>query len=221
MTLYVVSTPIGNLEDLTPRALKALSAAHVVACEDTRHSGRLLTHFGLHKTLVRYDEHVHHRETPRLLERLRRGEDVALVTDAGTPGVSDPGFPLIRAALEKGIPVIPIPGPSAVTAALCASGLPTHSFLFVGFPPPKTVGLKKRLASLAREEATLIFFLPTRKAAQFLRAVDEVLGDRRVVVARELTKAHEEFLRGRARELAARLESKSLKGEATILIKGM
>jgi 16S rRNA (cytidine1402-2'-O)-methyltransferase len=218
--LYVVATPIGNLEDITLRALRVLGEVHAIACEDTRQTVKLLNRYGIAKPLISYFQPREGRRVPEIIGHLERGRDIALVSDAGTPGVSDPGFPLVRAALEKGILVIPIPGPSAVTAALCASGLPTHSYLFVGFPPPKTVGLKKRLASLAREEATLVFFLPTRKVAQFLQAVEEVLGDRRVVVARELTKVHEEFLRGRAGELAANLGSRTLKGEATVLVEG-
>lgn len=219
--LYVVATPIGNLEDITLRALRVLGEVQAIACEDTRQTVKLLNKYGIAKPLISYYQPREGRRVPEIIGYLEQGSDIALVSDAGTPGLSDPGFPLIREALKKGLAVIPIPGPSAATAALCASGLPTHSFLFVGFPPPKTVGLKKRLASLSREEATMVFFLPTRKVVPFLHAVLEVLGDRRIVVARELTKVHEEFLRGRAGELAARLESKTLKGEATVLVEGV
>jgi 16S rRNA (cytidine1402-2'-O)-methyltransferase len=145
---------------------------------------------------------------------------VALVSDAGTPGISDPGFPLIREALKEAIPVVPIPGPSAVTTALSAAGLPTHRFLFVGFPPPKKTGLRKSLEALRDEKSTLVFFLPTRRIPEFLEAVLELLGDRRVVIARELTKVHEEFIRGKAGELAGKLGPKILKGEATVLVEG-
>lgn len=218
--LYVVATPIGNLEDITLRALRVLGEVHAIACEDTRQTVKLLNRYGIAKPLISYFQPREGRRVPEIIGHLERGRDIALVSDAGTPGVSDPGYPLIREALKRGLAVVPIPGPSAVTAALCAAGLPSHSFLFVGFPPPKTAGLKKRLASLSREEATLIFFLPTRKVAQFLRAVEEVLGDRRVVVARELTKIHEEFHRGRASELVERLGSRIVKGEATVLVEG-
>ncbi|MGB8958922.1 MAG: ribosomal RNA small subunit methyltransferase I, partial [Candidatus Aminicenantales bacterium] len=157
---------------------------------------------------------------PEIIRLLKEGRDIALVSDAGTPGISDPGFPLIREALKEGLPVVPIPGPSAVTAALSAAGLPTHRFLFVGFPPPKKTGLRKFLEALAREDATLVFYLPTRRLAEFLGAVVELLGDRRVVVARELTKIHEEFLRGTASELSAAIGSRTIKGEATVLVDG-
>ncbi len=153
---------------------------------------------------------------------LEAGKDVALVSDAGTPGISDPGFPLIREALKKGLAVVPIPGPAAVTAALSAAGLPTHRFLFAGFPPPKAAGLRKLLAELAEEKSTLVFYLPTRRIPDFLAATVEVLGaDRRVVVARELTKVHEEFHRGTAAGLTEALGHRTLKGEATVLVEGV
>jgi 16S rRNA (cytidine1402-2'-O)-methyltransferase len=154
------------------------------------------------------------------LALLESGRDVALVSDAGTPGISDPGFPLIREALKAGVSVVPIPGPSAASAALAVSGLPTHRFLFAGFPPPKTEALRKLLASLREEEATLVFYLPTRRTREFLQAVLTGLGDRRVVIARELTKVHEEFIRGTAGELLEMLGQKVLKGEATVLVQG-
>ncbi len=218
--LYVVGTPVGNLEDITLRALRVLGEVAAIACEDTRQTLKLLNRYGLRKPLISYYQPREGQRVPEIVRLLKEGRDVALVSDAGTPGISDPGFPLIREALKEGLRVVPIPGPSAVTAALSASGLPTHRFLFVGFPPPKSAGLRKCLAALAQEEATLVFFLPTRKIHGFLEAVGEVLGDRRVVVARELTKIHEEFLRGKAGELAASLGSKALKGEATVLVEG-
>lgn len=149
------------------------------------------------------------------------GRDVALVSDAGTPGISDPGFPLIREALKEGVQVVPIPGPSAVAAALSASGLPTHRFLFAGFPPPKRGGLRKQLLSLQNEEATLVFYLPTRRVLEFLEAVLAIMGDRRIVIAREMTKIHEEFIRGAASDLLISLEKRPLKGEATVLVEGL
>lgn len=218
--LFVVATPIGNLEDITFRAVRVLGEAEVIACEDTRQTLKLLTRYGLKKRLVSYFHPHEGRRIPEIIGLLKGGKDVALVSDAGTPGISDPGFPLIREALKEKIRVVPIPGPSAVAAALSASGLPTHRFLFVGFPPPKEEGLRKLLLSLKGEKATLVFYLPTRRLLAFLKAVMGGLGDRRVVVARELTKIHEEFLRGTSGELIRDLENRLLKGEATILVEG-
>lgn len=218
--LYVVGTPIGNLEDVTLRALRVLGEVAAIACEDTRQTVKLLNRYGLRKPLISYFQPQEGRRIPEILRLLEEGKDVALVSDAGTPGISDPGFPLIREALKKGVQVVPVPGPAAVTAALSAAGLPTHRFLFAGFPPPKAHGTRKLLEGLATTEATLVFYLPTRRLAEFLAAVLDILGDRRVVVARELTKVHEEFLRGTAAELAASLGSRALKGEATVLIEG-
>jgi len=218
--LFVVGTPVGNLEDITLRALRVLGEVAAIACEDTRQTLKILNRYGIRKPLLSYFQPQEGRRIPEIIRLLQEGKDVALVSDAGTPGISDPGFPLIRAALKEGIPVVPIPGPSAVTTALSASGLPTHRFLFVGFPPPKATGLRKLLESLAAEKATLIFFLPTRKIPEFLAAVAASLGDRRVVVARELTKIHEEFLRGTVSELAAAIGTRVLKGEATVLVEG-
>jgi len=218
--LFVVGTPIGNLEDVTLRALRVLGEVAAIACEDTRQTLKILNRYGIRKPLISYYQPREGQRIPEIIRLLKEGGDVALVSDAGTPGISDPGFPLIRAALKEGITVVPIPGPSAVTAALAASGLPTHRFCFAGFPPPKRTGLRKCLGSLRDEEATLVFFLPTRRVPEFLAAVIEALGDRRVVVARELTKIHEEFLRGTASELAAALGGRALRGEATILVEG-
>lgn len=219
--LYVVATPIGNLEDITLRALRVLGEVAAIACEDTRQTLKILNRFGIKKPLISYFHPREGRRVPEIIRLLKRGRDVALVSDAGTPGISDPGFPLIREALKESISVVPIPGPSAVTAALSASGLPTHRFLFIGFPPPKKTGLRNFLEALSREKATLVFFLPTRRIAEFLEAVGLILGDRRVVVARELTKVHEEFLRGKASELSAVIGPRVLKGEAIVLVEGI
>ena len=218
--LYVVATPIGNLEDITLRALRVLGEVAAIACEDTRQTVKILNRYGLKKPLISYFHPREGQRIPEIIRQLKEGRDIALVSDAGTPGISDPGFPLIREALRGGIPVIPIPGPSAVAAALSAAGLPTHRFLFVGFPPAKKTGLPKFLEPLAGEGATLVFYLPTRRLAEFLKAVTEILGDRQVVVARELTKIHEEFLRGNACDLARAVGSRTLKGEATVLVEG-
>ncbi|MGZ5469244.1 MAG: 16S rRNA (cytidine(1402)-2'-O)-methyltransferase, partial [Candidatus Aminicenantales bacterium] len=191
-----------------------------IACEDTRQTAKLLNRYGLQKPLLSYFHPREGQRIPEIIRLLKEGRDVALVSDAGTPGISDPGFPLIREALKEGLLVVPVPGPSAVTTALSAAGLPTHRFLFGGFPPPKKTGLRKFLEALAGEDATLVFYLPTRRLAEFLGAVLELLGDRRVVVARELTKIHEEFLRGAASELQAAVGSRTIKGEATVLVEG-
>jgi 16S rRNA (cytidine1402-2'-O)-methyltransferase len=218
--LYVVATPIGNLEDITLRAIRILGQAEAVACEDTRQTLKLLNKYGLRKRLISYFHPHEGRKIPEIIGLLRSGKDVALVSDAGTPGISDPGFPLIREALKEGVLVIPVPGPSAVAAALSAAGLPTHRFLFAGFPPPKKEGLRKLLLSLKEEEATLVFYLPTRRILEFLAAVLAGLGPRKVVIARELTKIHEEFIRGTAADLLQELEKRPLRGETTVLVEG-
>ena len=218
--LFVVGTPIGNLEDVTLRALRVLGEVSAIACEDTRQTIKLLNRYSIKKPLISYFQPREGQRIPEIIRLLKAGGDVALVSDAGTPGISDPGFPLIREALKEGLAVVPIPGPAAVTAALSAGGLPTHRFLFVGFPPPKAVALRRFLEVLRPESATLVFYLPTRRFSTFLAAVIEVLGDRRVVVARELTKVHEEFLRGTASELMAAIGSREIKGEATVLVEG-
>ena len=219
--LFIVATPIGNLEDVTLRALRVLREVDAVACEDTRQTIKLLNKYDLRKRLISYYHPHEGRKIPEIIGLLRSGRDVALVSDAGTPGISDPGFPLIREALKEGVQVVPVPGPSAVAAALSASGLPTHRFLFAGFPPPKKEGLRKLLESLRGEEATMVFYLPTRRVLEFLAAVVAALGDRRVVIARELTKIHEEFIRGTAAGLLISLEKRPLKGEATVLVEGL
>jgi 16S rRNA (cytidine1402-2'-O)-methyltransferase len=218
--LFIVATPIGHLEDITFRAVRILGEVAAIACEDTRQTAKLLNRYGIKKPLISYFHPREGRRIPEILRLLMGGRDVALVSDAGTPGISDPGFPLIREALKAGIAVVPVPGPSAVTAALSAAGLPTHRFLFAGFPPPKRTALRKLLEALAPDEATLVFYLPTRRLREFLAEVVQILGDRRVVVAREMTKIHEEFLRGTASELAASIGSRMLRGEATVLVEG-
>lgn len=218
--LYVVATPIGNLEDLTFRALRILEDVSLIACEDTRQTRKLLTKYNIKKSLISYYHPRESQKIPQIISQLKKGKDVALVTDSGTPGISDPGYPLIREAISRGIQIIPIPGASALTAALSASGLPTHRFLFLGFPSPKKVATKKLLSSLKNEKSTLVFYLPTRRLFSFLETVLETLGDRPVVVARELTKVHEEFIRGTVGELVKSLKERELKGEATVLIQG-
>jgi 16S rRNA (cytidine1402-2'-O)-methyltransferase len=219
-TLFVVATPIGNLEDVTLRALRVLKEVEAVACEDTRQTVKLLNAYGIRKRLISYFQPREHQRVPEIIGLLKSGKDVALVSDAGTPGISDPGFPLIREALKEGLCVVPIPGPSALSAALSASGLPTHRVLFAGFPPPKKEATRKLLASLKDEEATLVFYLPVRRITEFLASVLEILGDRNTVIARELTKIYEEFIRGTASELLEAAGKRTFKGEATVLIHG-
>jgi len=218
--LYVVATPIGNLEDLTFRALRILKNVSFIACEDTRQTRKLLTKYNIKKSLISYYHPRESQKTPQIISQLKKGKNVALVTDSGTPGISDPGYPLIREAIARGIQIIPIPGASALTAALSASGLPTHRFIFLGFPSPKKEATKKLLSSLKNEKSTLVFYLPTRRLSSFLETALETLGNRPAVVARELSKIHEEFIRGTIGELVSSLKKRKLKGEATVLIQG-
>lgn len=218
--LYIVATPIGNLEDLTFRALRVLSQVDFIACEDTRQTKKLLNKYNLKKRLISYFQPKEKQKIPLIMNFLKAGKDVALVSDAGTPGLSDPGYKLIREAIQESIQLIPIPGASAVTAALTASGLPTDRFLFIGFPPHKKEKTRKLLESIKNENSTLVFYLPTRKIVAFLEITQEIMGNREVVIAREMTKIHEEFIRGSIQELIERLREKILKGEATVLLKG-
>jgi 16S rRNA (cytidine1402-2'-O)-methyltransferase len=218
-TLYLVATPIGNLEDITLRALRVLGEADVIACEDTRHTRKLLDHYGISKPTLSYHEHNEAARAAELVERLAAGASIALVSDAGTPLLSDPGYRVVAAAIESGIAVVPIPGPSAALGALAASGLATDSFRFCGFLPPKSGARRKLLEELRRENCTLIFYEAPHRILDALSDVAAVLGSRPVVAARELTKLHEEFLRGTAAEVRDRLATRdSVKGEFTLLI---
>jgi 16S rRNA (cytidine1402-2'-O)-methyltransferase len=219
-TLYLVATPIGNLEDLTFRALRVLKEADIIACEDTRQTLKLLNKYDLRKTLISYYESREGQKTPHLINLLKSGKSIALVSDAGTPGISDPGFRLVREAVREGLAVVPIPGPTAVAAALAASGLPTHRFLFMGFAPPKREALRKTLLSLQEEEGTIIFYLPARKIVFFLEVLGETLENRQIVIAREMTKIFEEFIRGTPADILEIAKTKNFKGEVTILIHG-
>ena len=217
--LYLVATPIGNLEDITYRAVRVLKEADLIACEDTRQTRKLLDHYGIDKRTVSYHDHNEAERAAELAARMRDGATIALVSDAGMPLVSDPGYRLVRAALESGVPVIPIPGPSAVLTALAASGLPTDSFHFGGFLPPKPGQRLAALEAVADEPATVIFYEAPHRIVETLEAVEQALGARPIVVARELTKLHEEFLRGTAAEIRAVLAARdSVKGEITLLI---
>jgi 16S rRNA (cytidine1402-2'-O)-methyltransferase len=218
-TLYIVATPIGNLEDMTHRAVRVLSEVSVIACEDTRQSHKLLEHFGIRKPTVSFHEHNEKERSAELIARLERGDDIALISDAGTPMISDPGYRLVRDAVARSIRIVPIPGPSAVIAALSASGLPTDSFRFAGFLPPKAGARRRVLESIRDEASTLVFYEAPHRIVECLQDVAAVMGTREVVVARELTKIHEEFIRGTAESVVRELSSRpALKGEITLLI---
>jgi 16S rRNA (cytidine1402-2'-O)-methyltransferase len=218
--LYIVSTPIGNLEDITLRALRVLKEVDLIAAEDTRRTRQLLSHYGIHKPLVSYHEHNRRMREESLLEELRRGRNIALVTDAGTPGISDPGENLVRRAVKESIPLIPVPGPSALVAALSVSGLPTESFLFYGFLPSKPPARQKFLLSFKDRSETLIFYESPRRLRPFLEDTLRILGDRQLMVAREMTKLFEEVYRGTVSEVLQELGDEEVKGEVTIVLEG-
>ena len=219
-SLYLVATPIGNLEDITLRALRVLKEVDLIACEDTRQTLKLLSHYGIHTRTVSYHEHNEMTKAAELVVDLEGGAKIALVTDAGMPGISDPGFRLIALAIRHHVPVVPIPGASAFLAALVASGLPTDSFRFSGFLPAKSGQRRKLLESVRESPRTQVFYEAPHRLLETLSDVSEILGDaRHVVVAREVTKIHEEFLRGRAREILQQLKARGdVKGEITLLI---
>jgi 16S rRNA (cytidine1402-2'-O)-methyltransferase len=220
--LYIVATPIGNLEDITLRALRILREADLIACEDTRHTQKLLNHFEIKTPTQSYHEHNEAARAQELVERIGKGERVALVCDAGTPGISDPGERLIRAAVERGVNVVSIPGASAMISALVASGLPTESFRFVGFLPARSGERRSALESLRHENETLVFYEAPHRIVEMLADLGTILGERRrIVVARELTKIHEEFLRGTVAEISTELSKRSaVKGEMTVIVSG-
>ena len=216
--LYLVATPIGNLADISLRALAVLSRADLIAAEDTRHSRKLLNHFGISGELTPYHEHNAERERPKLIARLSAGRAVALISDAGTPLVSDPGYKLVRAALDEGIPVTSIPGPSAVLAGLTVTGLPTDTFLFAGFLPPKSGPRRSRLEELKEVPATLIVFETGPRLAKSLTDMAAVLGAREAAIAKELTKLHEGVTRGTLDQLAGEIPDEAQKGEFVVVI---
>ena len=218
-TLYIVATPIGNLEDITLRAVRVLKEVDIIACEDTRQTRKLLDHYGIRKPQVSYHEHNEKSRAQELLLELQSGKSIALVSDAGTPLIADPGYRLVDLAREAGIAVSPVPGPSAIVAALSASGLPSASFLFRGFLPPKSTQRRKLLEQLKPSESTLIFYETPHRIVEALNDIEAILGPRPIVLARELTKLHEEFLRGTALELRQILEGRtSVKGEFVLMI---
>jgi 16S rRNA (cytidine1402-2'-O)-methyltransferase len=220
-TLFVVATPLGNLEDLTLRAIRVLRTVSLVACEDTRRTRRLLSSQGITTPATSYFEHNERWKGARILEALRAGRDVALVSDAGTPGISDPGYRLVRDARAEGLPVVPVPGPSAAVAALSVSGLPTDRFLFVGFLPPRPEARRRELESLRDRRETLVFYESPVRVVGCLTDLAAVLGDREAFLCREATKLYEEYVRGRLSELGALLAERArVKGEIVLVVAG-
>lgn len=220
-TLTLVATPIGNLGDMTYRAVETLRSVHLILAEDTRHSRRLMSHYQIDTPLSSYHDHNEARVTPAIIERLQRGENIALVTDAGTPAISDPGFYLVRAALEAGITVTMVPGANAVLPALVLSGFPSETFVFAGFPPRKSGGLARTVDALQHEPRTTIFYVSPHQLHKVLDALAERLPERLVAVARELTKLHEEVARGSAVEVRDRFAKSAPRGEFVVVVKGI
>jgi 16S rRNA (cytidine1402-2'-O)-methyltransferase len=218
-TLYVVATPIGNLEDITYRAVRVLQEVDLIACEDTRHTAKLLQHYGIDKPTISYHEHNEAARAEELVAKLEQGLSVAQVSDAGMPGISDPGYRVIRLAIERGMRVVPVPGASALIAALAAGGLPTDSFQFLGFLPAKSGQRRTLLEAQLNAQHTIVVYEAPHRIAATMQDLVEILGaERPVVLARELTKMHEEFIRGTAAEVLARVQEHELKGEITLLI---
>jgi 16S rRNA (cytidine1402-2'-O)-methyltransferase len=218
-TLYLVATPIGNLEDMSPRAVRILKEAILIAAEDTRHTGKLLKHFEIETPLTSYFEHNKLNKLDFILEKLSSG-DVALVSDAGTPAINDPGYELVKAALASGLDVVPIPGPSAPIAALTVSGLPTDAFLYLGYLPHKTSERHKRLEEIQSQPYTLVFLESPYRVVESLEDILSILGDRRICVAREMTKMFEEYWRGNARGALEYFRSQPARGEFTLVVEG-
>jgi 16S rRNA (cytidine1402-2'-O)-methyltransferase len=218
--LYVVATPIGNLEDITLRAVRILREVDLIAAEDTRHTQILLNHYDIHTPLTSYHEHNERTKAQPLVERLVRGENVALLCDAGTPAISDPGYRLIIEATRAGVRVVPLPGASALAAVLSASGLPTDRFVFEGFLPAKKQERKTKLQALQHESRTLVFYEAPHRLMESLQDLQQILGDREIVVAREVSKVHEEFLRGILSKIIAQLAEQTVKGEITLVVHG-
>jgi 16S rRNA (cytidine1402-2'-O)-methyltransferase len=218
-TLYVVATPIGNLEDVTYRAVRTLREVDLIACEDTRHTAKLLAHYGIEKPTVSYHEHNEAARAEELVAKLEQGLNIAQVSDAGMPGISDPGYRVIRRAIERGIQVVPVPGASAAIAALAASGLPTDSFQFLGFLPARSGERRTVLEAVREAQQTTVVYEAPHRVVETMQDIVEILGPARpVVLARELTKVHEEFVRGTAAEVLKSLEQREVKGEITLLI---
>jgi 16S rRNA (cytidine1402-2'-O)-methyltransferase len=218
--LYIVATPIGNLEDVTQRAIRVLKEVDLIAAEDTRHTRKLLAHYGIATKLASYYDEVEAEKAPLLVKEIKNGKSIALVSDAGTPTLSDPGFRLVREAVLAGVSVIPVPGPSALLAVLSVSGLPTDRFVFEGFLPGKKRERRKRLQSLRLEERTLVFYEAPQRIRETLQDMLELFGDRELVLGREVTKLYEEFVRGRISEVITEIDRKEPRGEITLVVGG-
>jgi 16S rRNA (cytidine1402-2'-O)-methyltransferase len=218
--LYIVSTPIGNMEDITLRALRILKEVDLIAAEDTRRTGLLLKHFGIQTPLTSYFEGNELKKRGYILSKLKEDKNIALVSDAGTPGISDPGFRLIQLVIENKIPIVPIPGPSAVVTALSVSGLPTDAFLFKGFLPHKSKKRRDLLKELEEVRETLIFYESPHRLSETLEDILEILGDREIALTRELTKVYEEIIRGKVSEIQNQIGERKLKGEITLVVEG-
>jgi 16S rRNA (cytidine1402-2'-O)-methyltransferase len=219
-SLYIVATPIGNLQDVTFRAVHVLKEVDLIAAEDTRHSQVLLNYYEIRTPLTSYHEHNERSKARELVERLRQGQSVALLCDAGTPGISDPGYRLVLEAIGAGVEVIPLPGASALTAALSAAGLPTDRFVFEGFLPAKKQERRRTLEALKQDMRTLVFYEAPHRIKETLVDMEEIFGDREIAIGREISKVHEEFLRGTLRQVLERLEQRNVKGEITLVVHG-
>lgn len=219
-TLYIVSTPIGNLEDITLRALRILGEVDLVAAEDTRHSLKLLNHYGISKPMISYWGERERVRSEEIIRKLQDGKTVALISDAGTPGISDPGAVVVRKAIEENIRVVPVPGPSALIAALSLSGLPTDIFTFIGFLPPKKALRQKVLRDLSLEKNTLVFYEAPHRIMETLTDMDRIFADRKAALVKEITKIHEEVLRGRISEIIGAIEKTKIAGEYVIIMEG-
>jgi 16S rRNA (cytidine1402-2'-O)-methyltransferase len=219
-TLYIVATPIGNLEDITLRALRVLKDVDLIAAEDTRHTRILLDHYGIQASVTSYHEHNERAKAQELVSQLEKGVNIALVSDAGTPAISDPGYRLVLTAITAGVRVVPIPGASALTAVLSACGLPTDRFVSEGFLPAKQQQRRSRLQTLCREIKTLIFYEAPHRLRECLGDIREILGDREMTLAREVTKVHEEFLRGPVSQILQQIAERQIKGEVTLVVRG-
>jgi len=218
--LYVVATPIGNLDDITLRAIRVLGEVSLIAAEDTRRTKKLLNAHGISTPVTSLYDHTERSKSPLLISRMKEGRDVAYVSEAGTPGISDPGYILVRNALAAGIQVVPVPGPSAVIAALSVAGLPMDRFVFIGFPPARSSGRRTFLESLKGETRTMVFYESPRRLKEMLRDVEDILGNREIAVARELTKMYEEIRRGRVSDIVEALKGADVKGEVTLIVSG-
>ena len=218
--LYVVATPLGNLEDLSPRAVKILGEVDLIACEDTRHTRKLLNHFAIQTPTTSYHEHNEDAKTPALMTQLQEGRRIAMVSDAGTPLLSDPGHRLVHACRENEIPVYPVPGPSAATAALSVSGLPAHRFLFIGFLPRRAALQREVLEKVSQEESTLLIYLSPHGLLPTLKRIVEILGNRRAFLIREMTKLHETHYFGHLKDILTTVEQERARGEYTLVLEG-